>query len=206
MMVCFPLTYFIQILLKGKRSLSDDPDPADDAPSSPGPLPRRSMTDPGYLTAKQRESLSLPTGFAAGEESGARRVSRASMSRSAKRKSRAVRRVHPDFESLFLYFQGMHVHAFDRTQHGLYDIGSFKESKLQRMTASAEQVEQCVRFNERNVSRVYPDNIRMNSSNFDPMPMWAAGCQLVALNYQTLDRHTFLNDACFRQNGGSLRL
>jgi hypothetical protein len=32
--------------------------------------------------------------------------------------------------------------------------------------------------------RIYPRGSRVNSSNYDPVPLWLAGCQLVALNYQ----------------------
>jgi hypothetical protein len=183
----------LQILLKGKRSTSDEPDLADEAPPSPILGAREFM--PGSPTIKPRNSL------VAASDSNVRRASRISFLR---RKSKVLRRVHPDLETLLLYFQGVRVHQFDLSMHGLYEIGSFKESKFQRMVNTAELLEQCIRFNERNVSRVYPDNIRMNSSNFDPMPMWATGCQFVALNYQTQDRHTFLNDMFFRQNGGKL--
>jgi hypothetical protein len=50
--------------------------------------------------------------------------------------------------------------------------------------------------------RIYPRGSRVNSSNYDPVPLWLAGCQLVALNYQAEDRPLMLNRAMFRQNGG----
>ena len=34
-------------------------------------------------------------------------------------------------------------------------------------------------------SRVYPKGTRVDSSNYDPTPMWNAGVQMCALNYQT---------------------
>jgi len=33
--------------------------------------------------------------------------------------------------------------------------------------------------------RIYPAGMRIDSSNFNPIPMWACGIQLTALNYQT---------------------
>jgi len=33
--------------------------------------------------------------------------------------------------------------------------------------------------------RSYPAGMRIDSSNFNPIPMWASGIQLTALNYQT---------------------
>ena len=50
-------------------------------------------------------------------------------------------------------------------------------------------------------SRIYPRGSRVNSSNYDPVPLWLAGCQLVALNYQAEDRPLMLNRAMFRLNG-----
>ena len=39
------------------------------------------------------------------------------------------------------------------------------------------------------------------SSNYDPIPMWLAGCQMVALNYQAHDKPLAYNRALFRANG-----
>ncbi|KAF8790535.1 1-phosphatidylinositol 4 like protein [Argiope bruennichi] len=50
-------------------------------------------------------------------------------------------------------------------------------------------------------SRVYPKGSRIDSSNYDPIKMWNAGVQMVALNYQTADRAMQLNQARFLQNG-----
>ena len=42
----------------------------------------------------------------------------------------------------------------------------------------------------------------MDSSNYDPQPMWNAGSQMVALNFQTGDKPMQLNEGKFMQNGG----
>ena len=42
-----------------------------------------------------------------------------------------------------------------------------------------------VRYNLRNITRVYPHAFRVTSDNYNPVPMWCAGSQLVALNCQT---------------------
>jgi Phosphatidylinositol-specific phospholipase C, Y domain/C2 domain len=51
-------------------------------------------------------------------------------------------------------------------------------------------------------SRIYPKGARIDSSNMDPVPAWAAGNQLVALNYQTPGLPMQLNDGKFKENGG----
>lgn len=51
------------------------------------------------------------------------------------------------------------------------------------------------------ISRIYPKGTRVDSSNLDPCPAWAAGSQLVALNYQTPCVQMHLNHGKFRENG-----
>jgi phosphatidylinositol phospholipase C delta len=50
-------------------------------------------------------------------------------------------------------------------------------------------------------SRIYPKGTRVDSSNLDPCPAWAAGSQLVALNYQTPCVQMHLNHGKYRENG-----
>uniref|UniRef100_A0A8C3S324 Phosphoinositide phospholipase C n=1 Tax=Chelydra serpentina TaxID=8475 RepID=A0A8C3S324_CHESE len=50
-------------------------------------------------------------------------------------------------------------------------------------------------------SRIYPLGLKMNSSNYNPQEMWNAGCQLVALNFQTPGCEMDLNHGRFLVNG-----
>ncbi|KAF4442821.1 1-phosphatidylinositol-4,5-bisphosphate phosphodiesterase 1 [Fusarium austroafricanum] len=52
------------------------------------------------------------------------------------------------------------------------------------------------------IVRVYPDPNRVDSSNFDPLPCWMHGVQMVALNCQTDDPYTSLNRALFYGSSG----
>ena len=45
--------------------------------------------------------------------------------------------------------------------------------------------------------RVYPKGVRVGSDNMDPLPVWGAGMQMVALNYQTNDLPMQINRALF---------
>ncbi|KAG4091984.1 PLC-like phosphodiesterase [Neocallimastix lanati (nom. inval.)] len=56
-----------------------------------------------------------------------------------------------------------------------------------------------VLLNQIQMTRVYPVGKRITSSNYNPVPHWLCGCQIVALNYQTFDRGTDVNDAMFQQ-------
>lgn len=50
--------------------------------------------------------------------------------------------------------------------------------------------------------RTYPKGTRFDSSNYDPIPMWSSGIQLVALNFQYPGLEMHLNQGFFRLNGG----
>ncbi|KAG7235208.1 hypothetical protein INR49_003085 [Caranx melampygus] len=60
-----------------------------------------------------------------------------------------------------------------------------------------------LRYNKSQLSRIYPKGTRVDSSNFMPQLFWNAGCQLVALNYQTIDLSMQLNLFMFEYNGRS---
>uniref|UniRef100_A0A3B4A9S4 Phosphoinositide phospholipase C n=1 Tax=Periophthalmus magnuspinnatus TaxID=409849 RepID=A0A3B4A9S4_9GOBI len=80
-----------------------------------------------------------------------------------------------------------------------YVISSFVETKGEAMIAKSAV--EWVEYNKRQMSRIYPKGTRMDSSNYNPQPFWTAGCQLVALNYQTMDFPMQLNMALFEYNG-----
>lgn len=40
-------------------------------------------------------------------------------------------------------------------------------------------------YNRKALSRTYPKGQRVESSNYDPYPLWAVGCHMVSLNFQT---------------------
>lgn len=67
-----------------------------------------------------------------------------------------------------------------------YEMSSFDEK--QATTLLKEKPLEFVNYNKHQLSRVYPAGTRFDSSNFMPQVFWNAGCQLVALNYQTLGK------------------
>ncbi|CAG5890801.1 unnamed protein product [Menidia menidia] len=58
-----------------------------------------------------------------------------------------------------------------------------------------------VNHNKRFLSRVYPNPMRIDSSNMNPQDLWKCGCQIVSMNFQTAGLMMDLNTAWFRQNG-----
>lgn len=53
-----------------------------------------------------------------------------------------------------------------------------------------------IKHNFNHLSRVYPKGSRLTSSNYDPTPFWQAGCQLVALNWQTIGKLWLIHCLC----------
>ena len=58
-------------------------------------------------------------------------------------------------------------------------------------------------YNKRQMSRIYPAGHRVDSSNYNPVPSWNVGSQIVALNYQTSGLMMQLNDGKYTDNGNS---
>ncbi|XP_062383651.1 1-phosphatidylinositol 4,5-bisphosphate phosphodiesterase delta-4 [Sardina pilchardus] len=86
-----------------------------------------------------------------------------------------------------------------RIRAKFYEMSSFKESKALKYTKEAGA--EFVLYNARQLSRIYPNGMRTDSSNFNPQDMWSVGCQIVALNFQTAGVEMDLNDGLFSQNG-----
>uniref|UniRef100_A0A671KJ42 Phosphoinositide phospholipase C n=1 Tax=Sinocyclocheilus anshuiensis TaxID=1608454 RepID=A0A671KJ42_9TELE len=80
-----------------------------------------------------------------------------------------------------------------------WQVSSMSETKAHQLMQ--QKPVQFMRFNQRQLSRIYPSPYRVDSSNFNPQPFWSTGCHLVALNYQTEGRVLQLNRAKFYCNG-----
>lgn len=80
-------------------------------------------------------------------------------------------------------------------------VSSFPEAKMEKLIQQYR--DPLFEFHKVSFSRVYPKAARVDSSNYNPMPMWNNGCQMVSLNFQTGDRPMQLNEGRFLQNGRS---
>ncbi|XP_043440706.1 1-phosphatidylinositol 4,5-bisphosphate phosphodiesterase delta-3 isoform X4 [Prionailurus viverrinus] len=78
-------------------------------------------------------------------------------------------------------------------------VSSLSERKAKKLIREAGN--SFVRHNTRQLTRVYPLGLRMNSANYSPQEMWNSGCQLVALNFQTPGYEMDLNAGRFLING-----
>lgn len=80
-----------------------------------------------------------------------------------------------------------------------YEMASFVESKSEELFKT--QRKQYEEHNKKHLTRIYPKGTRTDSSNYKPLEHWVVGCQLVALNYQTITKAMLFNDALFSLNG-----
>ncbi|XP_070532655.1 inactive phospholipase C-like protein 2 isoform X2 [Ptychodera flava] len=62
--------------------------------------------------------------------------------------------------------------------------------------------EDFVNHTKRFLTRIYPNTIRVDSSNYNPQDLWNCGCQIVTQNYQTPGLMMDLYEGRFKQNGG----
>ena len=66
---------------------------------------------------------------------------------------------------------------------------------MENKTPGKSQTQQFLQYNRTALSRVYPKGQRVESSNYDPHPLWTAGCHMVALNFQTAGESAMMK--CF---------
>lgn len=80
-----------------------------------------------------------------------------------------------------------------------WEFCSFNEVIANRL--ANEYPKDFVNYNKRFLARIYPNPMRIDSSNMNPQDFWKCGCQVVAMNYQTPGLMMDLNIGWFRQNG-----
>ena len=65
-----------------------------------------------------------------------------------------------------------------------WEMSSFNETKITKILNDEKTQKEFTQYTERNLSRIYPKGSRLLSSNLEPTKLWAAGCQMVAINFQ----------------------
>ncbi|CAI5515386.1 unnamed protein product [Closterium sp. Naga37s-1] len=112
----------------------------------------------------------------------------------------------PEYRRL-IAIPGGKLTAGQTVEDGLRDNGegppkrvSFSESQLTNTAKTCPKG--LVSFTQRNLLRIYPFGLRVTSSNYDPMPAWLHGAQMVAMNMQGYGRPLWIVHGFFRANGG----
>ncbi|CAB3982771.1 1-phosphatidylinositol 4,5-bisphosphate phosphodiesterase delta-4 [Paramuricea clavata] len=109
----------------------------------------------------------------------------------------------PELSKLVNYCKAVHFYDFGKSkQEGkCFEMSSFGESKTKKFIK--EKRSEFIDYNKKQLSRIYPAGSRVDSSNYNPLMAWSAGCQIVALNFQTRSAMMDLYLGKFRQNGNS---
>ncbi|GIY38476.1 1-phosphatidylinositol 4,5-bisphosphate phosphodiesterase delta-4 [Caerostris darwini] len=110
-------------------------------------------------------------------------------------------RIAQELSDLVNYFSAKRFSSFNecRVCWQFNEMSSFSESVALNLAYSDGP--DFVAFNRKHIARIYPKGTRTDSTNYDPVPYWNVGCQLVALNYQTWDEPMYIHEAKFAQNG-----
>uniref|UniRef100_A0A4W6CYA8 Phosphoinositide phospholipase C n=1 Tax=Lates calcarifer TaxID=8187 RepID=A0A4W6CYA8_LATCA len=123
-------------------------------------------------------------------------ASRAPLHHSKKKKTMKLSRALSD---LVKYTRSVGLYDIEAQANCSWQVSSLSETKAHQVMQ--QKAVSFIQFNQRQLSRIYPSSYRVDSSNFNPQPFWNAGCQLVALNYQSEGRVLQLNRAKFYSNG-----
>uniref|UniRef100_A0A672JPB5 Phosphoinositide phospholipase C n=1 Tax=Salarias fasciatus TaxID=181472 RepID=A0A672JPB5_SALFA len=107
-----------------------------------------------------------------------------------------------EMSTLVNYIEPVKFKSFEvaTKRRKFYEMSSFVETK--GMDTLKNSPIEFVEYNKKQLSRIYPKGTRVDSSNYMPQLFWNAGCQMVALNFQTLDLPMQLNMGVFEYNGG----
>ncbi|KAM9719670.1 1-phosphatidylinositol 4,5-bisphosphate phosphodiesterase delta-1-like [Menidia menidia] len=119
------------------------------------------------------------------------------------KKSKKKLKLAKELSDMVVYCKSVHFHGFEDARKNLsfYEMSSFKEGKAMKLVE--ESANAYIRHNVDKLSRIYPAGSRTDSSNYNPVPLWNAGCQIVALNFQTNCTDMDINQGKFLVNGKS---
>ncbi|XP_026718533.1 1-phosphatidylinositol 4,5-bisphosphate phosphodiesterase eta-2 isoform X9 [Athene cunicularia] len=186
-------------IMNGDNKLEDDVEPGEDF--STNKRHSRSLMGSFSKRKKKGSKLKKATSLEEGEDDS---DSQANLARSSVHYSRVNRqkktmKLSRALSDLVKYTKSVGIHDVETEISSSWQVSSFSETKAHQILQ--QKPAQYLRFNQHQLSRIYPSSYRVDSSNYNPQPFWNAGCQLVALNYQSEGRMLQLNRAKFSANG-----
>ncbi|VDB86429.1 unnamed protein product [Peniophora sp. CBMAI 1063] len=110
-------------------------------------------------------------------------------------------RMSPALVALLVYTVGVKCRGLNKkVAYAPEHVFSLSENALSKLLKAPGGAADLAKHCRGHVVRVYPRGTRLSSSNYTPHRAWAAGCQLVAINWQTCDLGFTLNHAMFQRN------
>lgn len=89
--------------------------------------------------------------------------------------------------SLLVYTVGVKCHGFNAgVAYAPEHVFSLSENAANKLVDA--NMNELIRHTDSHLVRVYPKGTRVTSSNYQPHRYWAGGCQVVALNWQTVGK------------------
>ncbi|NXK36247.1 PLCH2 phosphodiesterase, partial [Piprites chloris] len=182
-----------------KSKLEDDVEPGEDF----GTSKRHSRSLMGSFSkrkkkgSKLKKASSLEEGEDDSDSQG--NLARSSVHSSRTNRQKKTMKLSRALSDLVKYTKSVGIHDVESEISSSWQVSSFSETKAHQILQ--QKPAQYLRFNQHQLSRIYPSSYRVDSSNYNPQPFWNAGCQLVALNYQSEGRMLQLNRAKFSANG-----
>ncbi|KCV70702.1 hypothetical protein H696_03055 [Fonticula alba] len=148
-------------------------------------------------TDDEKDPMTTRSSTTSSSSGGRSRFSRGSSSGQPKRQ------VSKELSSLVNYCRPTQFQGFEHSKKNHYadnfcTIGERHASRLARRSHA-----KLVEFTRRQIARVYPLGVRFDTVNIEPHLHWAAGVQMVAMNYQRIDRPLRINHGRFLENGRS---
>ncbi|NXU36908.1 PLCH2 phosphodiesterase, partial [Drymodes brunneopygia] len=147
--------------------------------------------------SKLKKASSLEEGEDDSDSQG--NLGRSSVHYSRVNRQKKTMKLSRALSDLVKYTKSVGSHDVETEISSCWQVSSFSETKAHQILQ--QKPAQYLRFNQHQLSRIYPSSYRVDSSNYNPQPFWNAGCQLVALNYQSEGRMLQLNRAKFSANG-----
>lgn len=111
-------------------------------------------------------------------------------------------RVSKEISALIVYCRSVAFNMEQIKQRGFTynEMSSFSETKAEKLMCQ-QDTDFFLKYHRHQLSRVYPKGQRIDSSNYNPVPLWNCGSQMIALNWQTPDKFMQINQGKFLWNG-----
>ncbi|XP_017686745.1 PREDICTED: 1-phosphatidylinositol 4,5-bisphosphate phosphodiesterase eta-2 isoform X3 [Lepidothrix coronata] len=182
-----------------KSKLEDDVEPGEDF--STHKRHSRSLMGSFSKRKKKGSKLKKASSLEEGEDDSDSQgnLARSSVHYSRINRQKKTMKLSRALSDLVKYTKSVGIHDVESEISSSWQVSSFSETKAHQILQ--QKPAQYLRFNQHQLSRIYPSSYRVDSSNYNPQPFWNAGCQLVALNYQSEGRMLQLNRAKFSANG-----
>ncbi|NWU08252.1 PLCH2 phosphodiesterase, partial [Cephalopterus ornatus] len=181
-----------------KSKLEDDVEPGEDFSAK---RHSRSLVGSFSKRKKKGSKLKKASSLEEGEDDSDSQgnLARSSVHYSRINRQKKTMKLSRALSDLVKYTKSVGIHDVESEISSSWQVSSFSETKAHQILQ--QKPAQYLRFNQHQLSRIYPSSYRVDSSNYNPQPFWNAGCQLVALNYQSEGRMLQLNRAKFSANG-----